>query len=819
MSSESSFDGQTFNEFDDFLPKPLSTDSDSDHVDPEPTGATTSSQAPLTSVPTSSQTSIVPSTPGISESFFSLEIAPVQSTDCSRARKRMGRPHKRIYPRRLTVGIPNTREDASAKLQDPTPKMRKPTSHKFLKTHPHRGYTYKFRVLPRTYPRSVRFSQTVTKRIAATPTGMRILDMGILAEVFSTFRCNECNGTLVLYEEEWKHGWQTFFRVKCQRCHSEHATFPSSRSLDIPSHHTCVNVPFTSVDMNEVTMRSVLATHSTGMSWRDLHKIATIFDMPPPVQAMPPRYAIRLETVTKSAVKVSMLEAANQLHKKVDSEPSPEPKAVNVPISFDSSWKTRGHYSNIGFGAAISTSTKKVLDYEILSRICEKCSIWTEEKQKDKPSEYEKWLERHKPNCNRNYTGSSQAMEPEAAERIWGRSLERNRLVYSVFIGDGDSKAFQHVTSLNPYPLVKVRKEECLTHVAKRLKKSLKKIKRNTKKNTYIQHKLPEWKADYIASNYSTVILQNRGTTPDKLSRALSLLLDHAAGNHSGCPTGEDSWCRWNKPSSSTTPATLTTFTTTDIQKVQEAFSTYATTEFCSHLTLGLTQNANESLHNMIWCLCPKNKYVSPQSIRKSTAIVVLNFNEGELSLFGVMYDLGLAPSSQVYQSISNRVHKLETSRTSKKKSNFQRRRRRMKVVKQYREKALLKSEGGESYRGGQFGAESTQRKMRLQTRGRGRQARRVTTGVKRKLKERTPTPSLSSPSSDDHSSSSDESTTLCAICNQREPDPVALRRVGKKIESQWVCCDVCLDWIHCYCADVDYETVSAGSFTCDKCS
>ena len=558
--------------------------------------------------------------------------------------------------------------------------------------------------------------------------------------------------------------------------------------------------------MNEVTMRSVLATHSTGMSWRDLHKIATIFDMPPPVQTIPARYATRLEAVAKSAVKISMSEAADQLHTKVDSEPSPEPKAVNVPISFDSSWKTRGFYSNIGFGAAISTSTNKVLDYEILSRICEKCSIWTEEKQKDKPSEYEKWLERHKPNCNRNYTGSSQAMEPEAAERIWGHSLERNRLVYSVFVGDGDSKAFQHVTTLNPYPLVKVRKEECLTHVAKRLKKKLKKIKANTKTKTYIQHKLPEWKADYIAANYSTVILQNRGTTPDKLSRALRLLLDHAAGNHSGCPTGENTWCRWNKPSSSTTPATLTTFTTIDIQKVQEAFNTYATTEFCSHLTLGLTQNANESLHNMIWSLCSKNKYVSPQSIRISTAIAVLTFNEGELSLFGIMYDLGLAPSRQVYQSISNRVHKLESSRTSKKKSNFQRRRRRMKLVKQYREKALLKSEGGGSYRGGQFGAESTQNKRCRKTRGRGRQAGRVSTGMKRKLKERTT--SISSPSSGDASSSSDESTTLCAICNQREPDPVALRRVGKKIESQWVCCDVCSDWVHCYSADVDYETV-----------
>ena len=94
---------------------------------------------------------------------------------------------------------------------------------------------------------------------------------------------------------------------------------------------------------------------------------------------------------------------------------------------------------------------------------------------------------------------------------------------------------------------------------------------------------------------------------------------------------------------------------------------------------------------------------------------------------------------------------------------------------------------------------------------------RGVSTGLKRKLKERS-TPSVSSESSGDESSSSDESTTLCAICNQREPDPVALRRVGKKNESQWVCCDVCSAWIHCYCADVDYETVATRSFTCDKC-
>ena len=122
-----------------------------------------------------------------------------------------------------------------------------------------------------------------------------------------------------------------------------------------------------------------------------------------------------------------------------------------------------------------------------------------------------------------------------------------------------------------------------------------------------------------------------------------------------------------------------------------------------------------------------------------------------------------------------------------------------MKLVKQYREKALLKSEGGGSYKRGRFGAENMQNKRSGRTRGRGRESRRISTGVKRKLKDLS-TPSISSQPSGDAASSSDESTTLCAICDQREPDPVARRRVGKKIESQWVCCDVCSDWVHRYC-------------------
>ena len=194
---------QVLHEFDDLLPKPFYTDSDSDHqLDVESTGATISSQTPPPIVPTSSQTSIPPSTPGITDSLFSLEIAQVKSTDCSRGRKRMGRPRKRIYARRHKVGIPNIGEDTSSQLQDPIPNPPRHAVHKFSKPHPRRGYIAKFRVPRPSYPRSVNFSKRDSKRIASTPTGMRILDIGILAEVFSTLRFNECNNTLALFQDQ-----------------------------------------------------------------------------------------------------------------------------------------------------------------------------------------------------------------------------------------------------------------------------------------------------------------------------------------------------------------------------------------------------------------------------------------------------------------------------------------------------------------------------------------------------------------------------------------------------------------------------------------
>ena len=293
------------------------------------------------------------------------------------------------------------------------------------------------------------------------------------------------------------------------------------------------------------------------------YKFATIFDMPAPCgrNHYPSHYLNKIEEVTKSAAEVSMLAAAEELHEEADHTPSAVPGCIDIPVSFDSSWKTRGFYSNLGFGSAISALTKKVLDYELLNRICEKCNRWSAKRREEHPDEYRKWYDSHKANCKVNHTGSSQSMEPAAAKLIWSRSVEKRKLCYTTFIGDGDSKSFQQVCDLNLYNDTPVRKEECLAHVSKRLKKTLCTVKKNTKNHAYIQHKLAEPKATYISSNYSTAILQHKGQSPAVIAEGLNIFLSHASGTHEHCPT--NTWCQWIQTSTSSKqpPTALTNFT------------------------------------------------------------------------------------------------------------------------------------------------------------------------------------------------------------------------------------------------------------------
>ena len=86
---------------------------------------------------------------------------------------------------------------------------------------------------------------------------------------------------------------------------------------------------------------------------------------------MPPPYLNKNEEIVNITAEASMQGAADELHLRIDSIPSPIPNCINTAVSFDSSWKTQRFYSNVAFGSAISASTKKILNYVLLNRTCE----------------------------------------------------------------------------------------------------------------------------------------------------------------------------------------------------------------------------------------------------------------------------------------------------------------------------------------------------------------------------------------------------------------------------------------------------------------
>ena len=109
----------------------------------------------------------------------------------------------------------------------------------------------------------------------------------------------------------------------------------------------------------------------------------------------------RFIEVTSRVSAIAMDLAAKEVRCRVDSEPSVISGVTRCHVSYDASWHRRGHYSNQGFGAAIDSSSGKVLDYGVTQRVCKKCCNWSDERKVAFPEEYESFLEHHT-NCTIN---------------------------------------------------------------------------------------------------------------------------------------------------------------------------------------------------------------------------------------------------------------------------------------------------------------------------------------------------------------------------------------------------------------------------------
>ena len=263
-------------------------------------------------------------------------------------------------------------------------------------------------------------------------------------------------------DKKQRAGLMSKLSLHCDSC-SESTSLPTSSSA---TNHG---------KSQDVNHRAVYHSVETGGGYEGLAAFCSIVNMP---CLSKPAYYQQVENIRvalEQEVKEEMKQAGQRLRQQILAE-NPE-KAdddpLDVAVSFDGTWAKRGFTSLTGVVFVISIDTGEVLDYHVLSKVCQKCSI---KKSKITEEEFE-WLLEHE--CDINFVGSSPAMESEGAIIMWRRSIESHNLRYKWMVSDGDSKAFSSVEDM--YGEIKVAKLDCVGHVQKRMGKCLLNLKSSTK--------------------------------------------------------------------------------------------------------------------------------------------------------------------------------------------------------------------------------------------------------------------------------------------------------------------------------------------------
>ncbi|XP_070528568.1 uncharacterized protein [Cardiocondyla obscurior] len=339
--------------------------------------------------------------------------------------------------------------------------------------------------------------------------------------------------------------------------------------------------------------------------------------------------------------------------------------ATHLTVSGDGTWKKRGFSSLFGVSTLIGKYSNKVIDAVNKSSFCQACNLWNNKKNEN-IEDYEDWYATHKESCSINHIGSAGKMEVDAITEMFAISKQKYGVMYTNYIGDGDSKIFRGILNMNPYENeVTITKKECVGHVQKRMGTRL----RNAKKN----HKGLGGKGvgkltDKIISELSTyygLAIRRHPNSIEEMKKEIWATYYHKSSTdeksqHQNCPTGTDSWCKWRKTEAA---STLENFHHDNpplgdnvleiIKPIYEELSSDELLERC----LGAETQNNESLNFLIWTFAPKHLYSGPKIIEISTFLAVTIFNEGFMPILKILNVMGIKVGhhAETYATLRNR--------------------------------------------------------------------------------------------------------------------------------------------------------------------
>lgn len=528
------------------------------------------------------------------------------------------------------------------------------------------------------------------------------MNSGMWSDLLCNVKCDVCCNNSLDVISKGAYGYASKIQLICRECDKVFSSiFSSPRASE---NEKCF-------DANKKLVEAFLKIGKG-------HAAIEVFSMAIGIHAMDKKTfskCLRSLYTERQTFKNDILQVARNVvrkkHEEFDSVADQD--ILDITVSYDGTWQKRGHTSLYGIGLVIDIMTGLVIDYEILSKYCPEC-VTAKRDLGEGTAEFSIWFSGHKCDCSQNYTGSSNAMEMAAAEVIWKRSINNCGMRYISMLSDGDAKTYQHLVEMNVYGRgVKITKEECINHVAKRLGTGLRnKVKEWRSKGITIGgRKEGSLKEDTIVklTNFYRKAIKDNVPDLEKMKTAIYATLFHCSSTdespkHSKCPTGVASWCFYQralackeKPKSH---KLMKTKLSQDVLcKILPIYQRLASNELLARCISGKTQNANESVHGKIWNNCSKEVFISKKRLEMSVISSISEFNFGCLNTLGFEQE----EANSLSLSIAERRDKRRVNQSKKRcTTEWKKCRNSKKICKSQKNNQTAKKEG-ETYHAGGF--------------------------------------------------------------------------------------------------------------------
>ena len=377
-----------------------------------------------------------------------------------------------------------------------------------------------------------------------------LINFKVLKDIFDNQRtCKDCGSTNITISDDLscRMGFCHKLEFTCTSCNFVSSKFTSQEIVNNERGKQGRN-------QFEVNLRSVLSFREIGKGHDTIKTFSRCMNMysisEPSYRKINEKLHETYELVANESMKKAAFEARGEEN---------APDVYSARISIDGTWQRRGHSSLNGVVTIISGG--KCIDSMVMSKRCRGCAVW---ERKQGTAAYNAWKATHI--CRINHTKSSGAMESNGAVEMFHRSVEKNRLVYHEYLGDGDSSSFKDVVESKPYEAefgITPNKLECVGHVNKRMGSRLRNLVKDHKGTERPlggkQGKLTQKAINSMTNYYGRAIRYNvrtGNTNKEKvygMKKWIAAILHHCTDfknvqkRHMYCPPGEDSWCKFSK--------------------------------------------------------------------------------------------------------------------------------------------------------------------------------------------------------------------------------------------------------------------------------